>query len=439
MSNRKKLFVILVFLIIITGVIIWLVIFSMDNNIITPYKDGTQVGYVYIGGRNTSQAENDLATAIRKWRDSKYVLNGETINGPMIVLSYQDDSYRLYLDHTKFNFDVGRSIQRVQDGRQMDYAAGVNIIYVTVEAGYIEDLIKNDKYIKFTEFNYDALEKEVIKYVSFLFKEIYIDIGQFIDESASQENYLHQVKINYPDASHFVTYKFNHYFGDMIEIKPKTQFSLADLIIQAFNEKPFIETKYDENDRLKAYETIINNYLTQTELSIFATGIFKTILNTNFVNIERHYSSYLPEVFTPQNDYIGYEALVELDYTFYDTTRTNPTTHQQETYITGVTFSKLKDLTFYNPNRHSYYIKVSNAVENGINVLVFSLYGPPFVNEYGYVRYAGDFGTSNAFEIFTKVGASRNGYRTKLYRTVKYYDKDIIFITAEFEYIYMPK
>lgn len=440
LSKRKNLYAIIVFLVILTGVIIWLVIFSLDNNIITPYKDGTQVGYVYIGGRTSSQAENDLANAIRKWRNNSYIVDGERKEGPMIALSYQNDSYRLYLDHTKFNFDVGRSIQRVQDGRQMDYNAGINIIYVSVEEGYIENLIRSDKYIKFTDFDYEALEREVIKYVSFLFKEIYIDIGPFIDETVSQENYLHQVKINYADASHFVNYKFNYYLGDVIEIKPKTQFSLADLLIEAFKEKPFNEVVYTEGKRTEIYNDIISNYFTQNELSIFATGIFKTILNTNFRNIERHYSSALPDIFKPQSDYIGYEALVELNYAFEETVKNDPVTSQPATYITGISFSTIKDLTFYNPNRHSYYIRVTNTVENGENYLVFSLYGPPFVNEYGYKRSAGDYNSTIEYEIVTKVGASRNGYHTKLYRTVKYYNNpDLTFIFDEFEYIYMPK
>ena len=47
-------------------------------------------------------------------------------------------------------------------------------------------------------------------------------------------------------------------------------------------------------------------------------------------------------------------------------------------YITDIKFESVKDLRFYNPNYHSYYLKITYQDDK----IVFQLYGPSFIYDY---------------------------------------------------------
>lgn len=372
MTNNKKLISsIFIVFILLMGVTIWLIFYSLDNNRITPYPDGTEVGFVYIGGKNTWQAESALKKEISDWRSADNL---------KIELSYQDQAYAIEVDPSIFQFDVDKTIQNAVEKEKMQYEKGVNVIEVEFTEGnenYIENLLSaHYDQLKFSDFNNELIKSEVLKYVSFLYKEIYIDLGMAVDEKIAQETPIGEpVVLNYNQAE-FLKNRIDFIINKPFEIKGKSQFSLNDFLIEIYSneENQITETKKENVDEIYAL------YFSEDELNIIATGIYQTILDTNFNNISKHISTKLP-TFVSQ---AGLEANVKIGFDFITEDRLNDQ-NQTDTFITDIEFTNLNDLTFYNPNHYSYYIDIKNDVnDQNEDVLIFQLYGTPFVNTYSH-------------------------------------------------------
>ncbi len=363
MTNNKKLISLIFFIfLILMAVTIWLVLYSLDNYRITPYPSGTEVGYVYIGGKNTGQAESVLRDKINEWKNA---------NNLTIELCYQDSAFIIDVEPDKFHFDVEKSIQNVVESRQMNYEEGINVIEVTFTEGnenYIEDILSNQyDELKFSEFDTDMIQNEVLKYVSYLYKEIYIDLGIAVDENVAKTTPVGDpIEIVYDEAD-FLSNKINGIFNQEIRIEARQQFSLNEFLIEVYQQEnnKISETSVDNIDEID------NMFFLNNELNIIATGIYQTIIDTNFKNINKHISQKLPSFVQA-----GLEANVEIDknYIFKD---------EQQEIISDVSFTSIKDLSFYNPNNQAYFITISHDVNTSDqDVLVFQLYGTPFINTY---------------------------------------------------------
>ncbi|QVK19181.1 hypothetical protein KHQ81_05635 [Mycoplasmatota bacterium] len=372
MTNNKKLVsLIFIVFILLMGVTIWLVFYSLDNNRITPYPDGTEVGYVYIGGKNTWQAENALRKEINKWK------NAENLK---IELSYQNQAYTIDVDPSIFRFDINKTIQNAIEKEKMQYDQGINVIVVDFSEGneyYIENLL-SEHYdnLKFSAFDIEIIKSEVLKNVSFLFKEIYIDLGIAVNDETAKETPIGDPVVLIYNQAEFLKNRIEFMIKKPFEIKEQSQFSLNDFLIEIYSN----EDNQISETKLENVNEIYDLYFSEDELNIIATGIYQTILDTNFKNISKHISDKLP-AFVSQ---AGLEANVHIGYDFTTEDRVDDL-NQPYTMITEITFSNLKDLTFNNPNNYSYYIEVNNDVnEHNQNVLTFQLYGTPFINTYSH-------------------------------------------------------
>jgi len=141
------------------AITIWLVLYSLDNNRIRPYADGTEIGYVYIGGKNERQAEIELNEKINVWKNSENL---------KIEISYQDHAYAIEIDPNVFSFDVNKSISSVNDGKEMNYEKGINLINVSFSVeneNYIDDLLlEHYEKLKFSSFDIQVIKDELLKW-----------------------------------------------------------------------------------------------------------------------------------------------------------------------------------------------------------------------------------------------------------------------------------
>ncbi len=376
MTNNKKMFsLIFIIFIVLTAITILLIISTLDNNRITPYAEGTEVGYIYIGGKTYSQAVHALETDINNWK------NADDLT---IELTYQDSAFTVDLNPDVFQFDASGSINSIVEKQKMDYSTGRNVVKVSLAAGqenYFNQLISSHFLdLKFHDFDINLIESQVLEEVSFLYKNIYVDLGSAVNVSTAKTTPIGNPTMLIFAQADFLKSRIDNFIGNSFEIKAKSQFSLNDLIIGLYNQElkdngGFTETKLDDIDN------IYNYYFSQAELNVIATGIYQTILDTNFTNISKNISEKLPQFVINSP---GLEANSQIGYEF-TTEEKMDANNTRYTAITNVTFDNIKDLSFYNPNDYSYYIKVKSAIDgSNNNVLSFQLYGTPFINQYSH-------------------------------------------------------
>ncbi len=405
MTNSKKIFsfilIVFITLVFITGVLIYTSFINTTR--ITPYSIDTYVGNVYIGGLNERDAIKQLELETKSWKDNA-----------SIKLDYQ--GYRIDIDLSKLTFESEKSIRTVKDGKKKNESTKDNIIIANInDEDYLANLITEHKtIIKIDDFNLNTLEKEIIRYASYLYSDIIIDLGAFINDELLLEAEVNQIEFEFADAV-FLENKINYILDEPIEIRGNTQFSLNDWII--------------------------SNYTTSTifseeELNLLATGIYQLFLESNFRNLSKQISKEKPNYIIDA----GYEAISKIEI--------NQVSVEGElTYE----YVNLIDLSFYNPNGNSYYIKITDGLNDANkNVLKFTLFGAPFINSHELeiestdmiqdetIRYETTWnGVQIDDDVKIPISSGRPGIEGIMYRITTTYDGKTIkeFISQD---IYMP-
>lgn len=370
MTNQKKLvwLISLIFFILVI-ISIYLVIYVFDfRGVITPYSQGTYVSNIYIGGKTSSQVEEELNKRIDAWSKDFY-----------IELSFQNRSYIIKIDDRDiFDFNIEKTVQAIENGKKSDYEKGINVIIVNFKKEkQIEEILSpHYEELKSSNFNLELIETELLKRVSLLYKEIYLDLGIALDiEKAKANKVGEEIKIN-SGSNNNLQKLINEYFAHPIEIKGKSDFSLNEYLIERYN--TYLDNNGLPNININDYEQIFNYFFNNDELNRIATGVYQTILPTNFININKSTSLTLPS-YARENvatdtgmALIIREAAIEIKYDclFAEI--------NHDIYITDIKFESVKDLRFYNPNYHSYYLKITYQDDK----IVFQLYGPSFIYDY---------------------------------------------------------
>lgn len=409
MTNSKKIFrfILLVFIVLMT-ITSFLVYTSFINTTrITPYSLDTYVGNIYIGGLNEKDAIKQLNLESNNWKEEA-----------SLKLIYQ--GYEIDFDLSKLTFDADESIRTVEDGKKKNENNKENIVVVNInDENYLTSLIKShETIIKTNDFDIDELKNEITRYSSYFYNDIRIDLGHFVNKELLLNTKINQVEIEFVndtlDITEAIDSKFiSDFLTNQIEIEGDTQFSLNELIISRYT---------SDTDR----ERNLNN----NELNIIASGVYQLFLNTNFKNLSKQISEVKP-------DYIinpGYEAISKIEI--------------NQLMVEGelaYEYTNVTDLSFYNPNGNSYYIKITDET----NKLIFTLYGAPFVNTFEInqvsysdmipgkiIRYPSGEPIGDYIEEIIEPGIS--GWSVILERITKYYDEteDEDFITED---IYMAK
>lgn len=398
MTNQKKIvWLITLIFFILVFISIYLVIYVFDfRGVITPYSQNTYVSNIYIGGKTSSQVEEEITKRINEWKEDFY-----------IELSFQNRSYIINIEDSQiFDFNIEKTIQEIENGKISNYEKGINVIKVDFKKENQLEEILSDHYdeLKFSDFNVDVVKTELLKRVSFLYKEIYLDLGMALDlEKAKVNKVGKEIHIN-SGINNNLNKLVAEYFTHPIEIKGKSHFSLNEYLINSYN--TYLENFSIPNISITDYEQIFNYFFTNDELNRIATGVYQTILPTNFVNINKSISKTLPS-YARENINIDTgmaliirEAAIDIKYDYIIEEINN------EHFITNIKFSGEKDLSFYNPNYHSYYLKIDYRDDN----LVFQLYGPSFIYDY---------------KILFTTKSYHGGYESRLVRVTYYKGKEL--------------
>jgi len=400
MTNNKKIvgLVSLLFLVLVM-VSIYLIIYSLDyRSVITPYSQGTRISNIYISGKTSSQVEEELNKRIENWK--------KNFN---IELTYQNSSYIIEIDDPNiFSFNISRTISNIENGKETNYEKGINIIDVKFKKeNYIDELLtEHYDELKINDFDNSFIEAKLIKKVSFLANEIYIDLGMALNEESIKDNKVgDEIQIlsgvSKEDSRYDILDELIlEYFSEPIEIRARTQFSFNDYIIDKYEK--YLSNNILPDINIDEINTIYNYFFYNDELNRLATGIYQTILPTNFNNIGKSISDTLP-TYARENvetsngmSLIIREAAVDLHF-YYDYIGKE---------ITDIKFENNEDLTFYNPNNHSYYLLVDLIDDK----FVFQLYGPTFINDY---------------YIDSKIRSYDSGYHSILKRVTYYNNVEI--------------
>src|SRR5690554_524886 len=400
MTNNKKIvgLVSLLFLVLVM-VSIYLIIYSLDyRSVITPYSQGTRISNIYISGKTSSQVEEELNKRIENWK--------KNFN---IELTYQNSSYIIEIDDPNiFSFNISRTISNIENGKETNYEKGINIIDVKFKKeNYIDELLtEHYDELKINDFDNSFIEAKLIKKVSFLANEIYIDLGTALNEESIKDNKVgDEIQIlsgvSKEDSRYDILDELIlEYFSEPIEIRARTQFSFNDYIIDKYEK--YLSNNILPDINIDEINTIYNYFFYNDELNRLATGIYQTILPTNFNNIGKSISDTLP-TYARENvetsngmSLIIREAAVNLHF-YYNYINKK---------ITDIKFENNEDLTFYNPNNHSYYLLVDLIDDK----FVFQLYGPTFINDY---------------YIDSKIRSYDSGYHSILKRVTYYNNVEI--------------
>ncbi|HEY8364797.1 MAG TPA: hypothetical protein VIK84_04415 [Haloplasmataceae bacterium] len=354
MSNNKKLVsLITLIFIILAGIAVYLIVYSFDYRL-TPFSKGTEVSNIYIGGKTEQQTEEELMKRVNEWKRAERI----------IEVSYQNQSYTVEIDPNIFSFDIPNTIDSIQNGKKADYEKNINILKVTIVSGKENHI--NDKLneilalVNYKDFDLEKVKSYILKKVTFLAKEIYVDLSMAINLDSAKLNKIQTVKSSLTGYQRYNDFNtlISRYFSEPIEIKAKSEFSLNQYILAAY--KTYAQNNVIPKIDIKDYHKIFQYYFNEEELNRIATGIFESIIKTNFIVERVHISKSLPSYAQ-----LGKEAALDIEL--------NPIVEGGK--ITDVEFLGIKDLIFYNPNGHSYFLKI--IVNN--NQLEFQLYGPDFI------------------------------------------------------------
>lgn len=254
-----------------------------------------------------------------------------------------------------------------------------NRLYSKINMEYVSYYI-SDNYSEIqNNIDIDRIEIDLEKQIGLLNKNIVIDLEDYIVNSEQLVTDINTITISNVDSELYNLLE-SKLENKSIEIKGDSYFSLNDYLS----------------------DTELNNQ----SLSIIATGIFELILTTNFNDIDKNNNDSLP-VYADE----GMDVLIDEN----------------------------NDLTFYNPNKHSYQINIV-VIDNTIQ---FTLIGIPFICDYEVeiektvIQKDTIYRNDDSLPSGQIIEEGQDGMKIKLYRLIKQQDGKIIKMWVSDD-IYLP-
>jgi vancomycin resistance protein YoaR len=266
----------------------------------TQYDKGTTVGSIDLTGKTKSEALTLLTEQLQKWRN-------ETI----IQLQYKEKT--IPVDLSIYHFDLENTIEVIANGQKTP-------VIVSIKPTDFKKIVEQvSPTINLTAEETNKLNDDLLQYSKELTAGNHTVHIATVANSMETISYV-ELKLN------DVTVEMNDWVKALspIMIDPQETISLVKL----FEEKNLKEIP----DSIK---------------SMFATGIYESILPTNFIIIERHTGQFLPDYAK-----LGYEANIDM--------------------------KNKRDLLFTNPNSTSYQLKLDWKD----NTLVIEVMGSSFLYDY---------------------------------------------------------
>lgn len=256
------------------------------------FEKGTKIGPVDVSSLTKEEAKTYILSDIETWYDV----------GKLSIISGEEEVYVLEKRQV-FSFDILNSINTAEAGKQ-------NPLLATINENVLNQVVNELKQNNEQEIDMEKLKSELQQPAQTLHPgELAFNLGHYT--TVNEGNVVSQVTINHiNDESGLM--KWVKEFGN-VTIPANSPFSLSKLLL--------------END-------VLNKYSNET-LSIIATGIYSTILSTNFDIVERHVSDKLPSYAA-----FGHEAMIE---------------------------KEKKDLIIYNKNPYEYKLNFS-LIDKGFEV-----------------------------------------------------------------------
>jgi hypothetical protein len=263
------------------------------------FPENTWIGPLDVSGLEKVEAKEQLDTKVTEWKTHSSV-----------ELLYREVNVPLPLEG--IFIDVEQSVEGAQGSVKNDLL--INMDNTTLQSVLA---ILSSTFSKDT-IEIDRLQIEILKEVKSLESGIIqLDVGDFLLVPEKNEQVVNSITIPIMNED-------LKNIGSSIMIPQQSTFSLLSFL---------------EEQGLLTLDPMV--------IDILSSGIYQTILHSNFEILERHISTKLPEHIS-----MGFEAKVD---------------------------AKLKwDLSFYNPNMDNYKLEIYS---NGQS-LTFDLIGIPFAYEY---------------------------------------------------------
>jgi len=267
------------------------------------FPAGTLVGPVDISGKSKTIAQTMVAEEIEKWKSETE-----------IFLHYKELTVPINIDIV--HFDVETTIANAQSGQR-------NLLLASIETNEIENIIdRQTAQLNLSEAELAKLEDEIISYAHNLTLGSHeISLEDFISVDGARD-IIHESVLDLNGISVEM--------GDWVE-------ELSPIIVPAESQVSIMQVLEEKNLASLSPEV----------KSVLASGIYQSILPTNFMIIERHIGQTLPEYVKP-----GYEARVNKGNNM--------------------------DFVFSNPNKTDYTIELSWVYPS----LKIQLIGSPFLYKY---------------------------------------------------------
>ena len=267
------------------------------------YKNGTSVGSIDLTGKTKDEARVLLAEKQQTW-----------LSESKLQIQYKEKT--VPIDTAIYQFDLDNTVKGIVDGQKSP-------ILVTIKKNHIQNILKQVSVgLTLTKEEFNKLNGELLQYASgFISGNQPIYLENLLSTANNQET-INQVELT--------LYGITVEMGDWID-------TLSPIVIEP-NAKVSLLKHFEEKQLSSMPDSI---------KSMIATGIYETIIPTNFPIIERQTSQFLPEYAK-----LGFE--VQLDVKNH------------------------RDLLFANPNSSSYQLELDWKD----NTLVIQLKGSKFLYDY---------------------------------------------------------
>jgi hypothetical protein len=263
------------------------------------FPDNTWIGPINASGLEKEEVNQQLVTKIQEWQTSS--------------------SVQFLFKESNALFPIEEIIFKVEESVQFAKDAEKNALLIDIDDNVIQKvLVSISPAFEKNKVDIAKLETHLTTEISSLQAQaVEINIEDFLSIPEVKEQIVHTVSI--PIINDDL-----QNIGATLIIGPKGTFSLLDFL--------------EKQGLMELDPNIIN---------IVSSGIYQSILQTNFEILERHISTELPEYIG-----LGYEAKVNANLKW--------------------------DLSFYNPNEEKYKIEIFSDGES----LIFDVVGLPFLYEY---------------------------------------------------------
>ncbi len=230
------------------------------------YAQGTKVGTVDISGLSSDEAEEKVSNAILDWKQE-----------PTFTLEYSE--FHQTLDNHIFDFDVKKTMKKVQDGKQ-------NPITVSVNDTIFGEVVSS---LGLDNLDITGLKNDLVSTATML------------DKSERSINLISYVQPEVPESVLLVSTEYSG-LSSKSDLK-KFINDFPELTI--FSQKKFSVSKLLRDNNIE---------MTNESMNVLSFLLYELILQTNFDIVERQIS-----VNKPDSIDLGYEALVipnEIDFSF---------------------------------------------------------------------------------------------------------------------------